>query len=97
MSPFHVHDRVRSRVTASPGTQVFMYEPSRKPEFGILGLVSRHAGTSACSADHSWNPVNTVTSGRRRADVVLVGNTSASVADVVPTSRRRRYATEPTS
>jgi len=57
----------------------------------------RHADSGRTLGRLNYHQVNTVTSGRRQNDVALVGNTSASVADVAATSRRRHCATEPTS
>jgi len=57
----------------------------------------RHAASGLMLSRLNYYQVNTVTSGRRQNDIVLVGNTSASVADVATTSRRHHCATEPRS
>ena len=57
----------------------------------------RHAASGPTLGRLNYYQINTVTSCRRQKHVVLVGNTSASVADVAATSRRRHCATELTS
>ena len=53
-----------------------------------------HAASGPTLGRLNYYQINTVTSCRRQKHVVLVGNTSASVADVAATSRRRHCATE---